>query len=172
MRVTDIAEEAHEELSRFLTVASETVAVLTMLASPLRGASYDSDGGSTRCLTHQCALRRCWQDDRDGCEADRVPGGDPTGEAGSSDNPARIDMRRLVKAAAAALNAARELTSIAEKHRNVPLVSDKAGIGHCENTSCERYCDGVKERLRPSIDGKLRLCNACRMREQRAAKAS
>lgn len=170
LRVTDIVNEAHEELSRFLTVAPETVAALTALASPLRGASYDNDGPAVYCLTHQSTMVRCWSDGREGCEADRVPGGDPTGEAGSVDNPARLTMRRMEKAARAALNAARELSSIAEKYSDVPLVSDRAGIGRCENTRCERYCDGVKDRLRPSLDEKLRLCNACRMRESRAAK--
>lgn len=167
VRVTDIVNEAHEELSRFLTVASETVAALTLLGSPLRGTSYDSDGGSTRCLTHQRPLRRCYEEDAEGCEPDRVPGGDPTGEAATTHNPANHDMRRLEKAARAALNASRELVAIASQYKDVPLVSDRAGIGYCENNKCRRYVDGEKDRLRPSADGSLRLCSACRMREKR-----
>lgn len=166
MKAVDLANQAHEELSRVLTVLPEAVAALTLLASPLRGASYDSSGGTVRCLVHGRSLKACYEHDAEGCEPDSVPGGDPTGEA-AANAPSESDMRRLLKALNATLNGAREAASICAKHRSAVVTNDRAGIGTCQQ--CLRYCTGEKNSRLSNYRGTGDfICGNCRKARDRA----
>lgn len=167
MRLIDLANHAHEDVSRALASLPECIAVLASEASPLRGTSYDTSGGTQAfCWTHGQGVRQCEFDGHSGCVGEVIEAHDPTGEAAIEGSKSRADMAQLWKSFRAIELEAKRIIAIEARTQRVVVVSDRAGIGRCENTACNRYVDGVKDRLRP-VDS-LRLCSACRMRQLRA----